>query len=213
MSDIYEFLKSHTEFRTILEIGAAYGDSTPVILRLVDWKGGTYFAFEPDPRHISKLNAEGLVTVPGFRLVPAALGDHTGWQIFHPSDGEDADTHYNHWLSGSLKKPQQHLINAPLVKFEREIKVRVVRLDEFLWPYGLEKIDFIWCDVQGAEDLVLAGAQETLRKTKFLFTEYYDYPMYEGQIGAEEIKRRLPGNWRIVDKWEKDILFENAAQS
>lgn len=209
MNDIYEFLRGHSEFRIILEIGAAFGDSTPAIMSSVCWKGGTYFAFEPDPRQISKLNAEGLITVPGFKLVPAAVGAQTGWQTFHPSDGEDDDTHYTHWFSGSLKKPDQHLKNSPWVKFEREIQVRVVKLDDFLWPYGLDRIDFIWCDVQGAEDLVITGAQETLQKTKFLFTEYYEFPMYENQISSEEIKRRLPGNWQVVHKWEKEILFEN----
>ncbi len=211
MSDIYEFLRSHTDFRTILEIGAAFGDSTPVIMKALDWKGGAYFAFEPDPRLHSKISAEGPVNVPGFKLVPVAVGATTGWQTFHPSDGEDADSHYHHHYSGSLKKPEQHLTVSPWVKFEREIQVRVVDLDTFLWPYAMDRIDFIWCDVQGAEDLVLAGAQETLKKTKFFFTEYYDYPMYQGQIGSEEIKRRLPGDWRVVEKWEKDILFENTA--
>ena len=212
MSAIYEFLKGHPEFQVILEVGAAHGDSTPAIMQCVGWKGGHYFAFEPDPRLINKFPESAAFNAPGFKLVPAAVGSQTGDQTFHASDGEDAVSHEHRIFSGSLKKPVEHLTRCPWVKFEREIKVRVVDLDHFLWPYGLEKIDFIWCDAQGAEDQIITGAQETLRKTRFFYTEYYDYQMYENQIGWEEIQRRLPGRWRVIDRWDTDVLFENTGQ-
>jgi hypothetical protein len=44
-------------------------------------------------------------------------------------------------------------------------------------------IDFIWADVQGAEEDLILGGLDTLRKrTKYLFTEYNNSEMYEGQI-------------------------------
>jgi hypothetical protein len=72
-------------------------------------------------------------------------------------------------------------------------------------------IDFIWCDVQGAEDFVLAGGDRALTRTRFFYTEYYERQMYEGQITARDIHDRLPGTWKVVEQWANDILFENTA--
>ena len=80
------------------------------------------------------------------------------------------------------------------------------------------KVDWIWCDVQGAEDLVIAGGQETLARTRFFYTEYIECEAYEGQIGRDEIHRRLPGTWRIAEDYRQwaqggDCLFENLTVS
>jgi hypothetical protein len=48
-------------------------------------------------------------------------------------------------------------------------------------------IDSMWVDVQGAEDLVFAGAQETLRCTKYLYTEYCNQELYEGQLNLAQL--------------------------
>ena len=93
--------------------------------------------------------------------------------------------------------------------FERQVEVRVITLDDFYDLYSLPYIDFIWCDVQGAEDLVIAGGRRALAHTRYFYTEYYDTQMYEGQIGAREIHARLPGTWKVVEQWPYHILCEH----
>jgi len=86
-------------------------------------------------------------------------------------------------------------------------------LDNVAARMQIAKVDWIWCDVQGAEDLVIAGGLKTFARTRFFYTEYIEVEAYVGQIGRDEIHRRLPGRWRIAEdyrSWDKggDCLFE-----
>ena len=47
-----------------------------------------------------------------------------------------------------------------------EIKVQLVKLDDFLHRNGINKVDFIKLDIEGAEIQALKGAKETILKNK-----------------------------------------------
>jgi len=194
-----------------VEIGAARGeDSARIVERLATLNPYIlyeYYAFEPDPRNIASIKSSQVNE--RIHLIPAAVGDENKRVVFHQSGGKNPQFGYEHTLSGSLKKPVQHLQAHPWCKFDTTIEVRMVTLNSFFEMFSLTHIDFIWCDVQGAEDLVLSGGAFALEHTKFFYTEYYNHEMYEGQIPAPEIHRRLGPNWKIVDQWTNDILFEN----
>jgi FkbM family methyltransferase len=158
-----------------------------------------YIAFEPEPRHTAKL--EEMASQGAFEFIAKALGERNGSVTWRAS---------NHPYSGSVKEPIQHLTLYPHITFSAPSTVQMTRLDDV----SVGKVDWIWCDVQGAEDLVLAGAQETLLRTRFFYTEYIEVEAYQGQIGRDEIHRRLPGTWSIAEdyrQWEHggDCLFEN----
>lgn len=194
-----------------VEIGAARGEDTSKIIgRMSAVKPGVayeYYAFEPDPRNIASI--KNGPSNPFIHLIPAAIGDANRRTMFHQSGGTNPQFGYEHTLSGSLKKPVQHLQAHPWCKFDTTVEVRMMTLDSFFDAFSLPHIDFVWCDVQGAEDLVLAGGMNALAHTRFFYTEYYNHEMYAGQIPAAEIHRRLGGMWRVVEQWSNDILFEN----
>ncbi len=206
---IFEILPTLTfiEHPVVLEIGACYGMHTQAIFDLL--KPSDYFAFEPDPRNIDFFKVE--VTDPRIQLLQCAVGSENRITSFHTSTGWNPHFEREHTLSGSLKEPRKHVTAFPHCEFKSQINVRVISLDGFVELFSIPNIGFIWCDVQGAEDLVIHGGQKALSRTKYFFTEYYEEEMYEGQIGAEEIHRRLPGTWEVVHKWEADILFRNTA--
>ena len=196
----YKVVIENTDAPVVLEIGAAEGEDTLCYVQaLLDLKRPfTYIAFEPDPRNILKLEASPVRE--HFQLCGYALGDHGGEAPWRAS---------NHPYSGSVKEPREHLTLYRHITFSEPTTVPMERLDT-IW---LPKVDWIWCDVQGAEDLVIAGAQATLAKTRFFYTEYLECEAYQGQIGRDEIHRRLPGNWVIAEdyrSWSQggDCLFE-----
>ncbi len=211
-SDIFSILptlKFHTP-PVVLEIGAANGMHTNQIFDCLN--PSEYFAFEPDPRNIESFKCLGISLRKEVHLFQCAVGDQNSLHPFYASTGWNPHFECEHTLSGSLKKPLKHITAFPHCEFKDIIYVREICLDDLLDFYVIpEVIGFIWCDVQGAEDLVIRGGQKALSRTKYFFTEYYDEEMYEGQIGAAEIHNRLPGDWELVKKWEADILFRNTA--
>jgi FkbM family methyltransferase len=185
----------------VFELGAADGTDTTHLLAPVLASGKPYrfLAFEPDPYNVETLRASGLAGLVD--IVPVAVGDRAGMVPFRPS-GE-------YKYSGSVKTPVEHLKTWPRIRFGSPTQVPMLRLDDVFSSQNLNHVDFVWSDVQGAEDLVIAGAQTTLRHTRFFYTEHYEIEMYEGQIGLEEIHGRLPGNWNVVADFGSDVLFEN----
>ena len=215
MGDIFDYLKLAVQGivrPVVLEIGAARGEDTSRLIRTIadNCRQDTrieYYAFEPDPRNAEDIKKSEIRFLVHFLQV--AIGNEDKRILFNQSGGRNPSFGYEHTLSGSLKAPKDHLAAHPWCKFDTKVEVRMMRLDTFFKAYSVPHIDFIWCDVQGAEDLVIQGGQEALKHTRFLYTEYYNNEMYEGQISAREIYDRLPGKWRVVEQWQNDILFEN----
>jgi hypothetical protein len=102
---------------------------------------------------------------------------------------------------------------------EREYEVGCVCLDT--WAEGaLSKypftftVDFIWCDTQGAEGLVVQGGIETLKRTRWFYTETYNDPLYAGQPTTNELKNlvaKLLPDYEYVRQYNDNILFRNKA--
>jgi FkbM family methyltransferase len=194
---------------TFFEIGAARLEDTEAILNLIVSGGKLYdyYAFEPDPRNLEWARSNPVAQL--VNLVPVAIGGEIGYADFHQSSGKNPTYGYEHTLSGSLKKPKLHLQVHPWCKFDSVIKVRQVTLDGFCHLFSIPTIDFIWCDVQGAEDAVISGGREMFQNVRFLYTEYYETEMYEGQRGIAAMLEMLGAGWKVGEVWPNDVLFRN----
>lgn len=193
----------------VVEIGAADGCDTMDIMRITE--SDHCFAFEPDPRNIKAFKTAFPSVFSGVTLIPCAVGNRNGMVKFNVSEGYNENLKREHTYSGSVKKPVEHLVAHPWCKFDSQIEVRMIRLDDFCQLFSIPPLSLIWCDVQGAEDLVIDGALNALRSCRYFYTEYYDTQMYESQLTCDQIHKRLPGKWKIIEKWDDNILFKNLA--
>lgn len=208
-----------TDSPTILEIGC--NDGTDTLRFLEAMPGARIYCFEPDPRAIARFRE----TVNDNRVVltTLALGDHTGFAKFHGSSGIPPEksrnapsaSHYcalPEWdLSGSISKPTGHLQRSSWVTFpeDRTIEVGITTLDDWLlYHTDITKIDFVWMDVQGAEHKVIQGAFEGLSIIRYLYTEYCDKPLYEGQVPLAEIQKMLP-TYKLLGIYGENALLRN----
>lgn len=216
MDDISEFFEAgglpFDRPITFFEIGAHVGMHTRYFLEA--FPKADLWVFEPDPRNAAEIRRHGLDK--RVRLFELAIADRDGTMKMHLSSGRrkggPPSTLENWTFSSSLKAPRAHLKKSPWVKFPHTAEVKVARLDTIKKEQGFGDIDFIWCDIQGAEDLMLAGAPETLARTRYLYTEYSDEELYEGQINMHEILRRLPGGpaaWEVVQDFGDDVFVRN----
>ena len=205
--DIYSFLRSRffgPEPKVFIEVGAYDGADTR---RLANFPGVTVHSFEPSPDN-------ELVKLPNVMATRAAVSDRYGTATFHASVGADGSKASH---SGSLLAPGLHLTTYPHIAFPETVEVTTVKLDGYAATLGIGKVDFIWMDVQGAEGLVIKGATELLKRTRFLYTEYAEPPLYGGQPSLKEFKALLGPGWRVLKNYGVpmapfgDVLFENLA--
>lgn len=201
-----------TEDPIILEIGANNGTDTNDFLKT--FSAGRFFCFEPDPRALAQWMES--VKDPRAQIFNIAISDQIGTIDFHQSSGwpddwgkPSPDAEWN--MSGSIKKPKNHIPIHPWCKFKDIIKVNTITLDEWCRNMGVNEIDFIWCDVQGAESEVITGGRNTFdKKLRYLYTEYCDNEQYEGQPNKEQLLKLLPG-YSVIKDFGEDILLKNGA--
>jgi FkbM family methyltransferase len=180
--------------KTFLELGAHTGTDTEWMAAL---PAVTIHAFEPDPRNHPPGG-------PNVIVIRAAVADREGRAPFIPSRvGWGREWTY----SSSLRRPKNHLHRFP-VEFGESIDVDTVTLDGYCRRAGLGPIDLVWAKVQGSEGDMLRGGAETLARTHYLFTQYSDDELYEGQITLNEILALLPA-YRVVELYDEDVLLEN----
>lgn len=189
----------------IVEVGANDGDTTQDFLEA--FPTARLVAFEPDARAIAKFRRRDFPTAQ-VSLLECAIGATNGEVTFHHSGGAVAKEH--DWdRSGSILPPGNALRHHDWLRFERTSQVPLRRLDDALRPFELPRIDLLWMDVQGAEAEVLAGATETLARTRLVYLEYSDTEDYEGQVvGVDALAAHLPG-FEIVEVMRHDVLFRS----
>lgn len=195
---------------TILEIGCNDGTDTLKFLEIFD--NPSIYCFEPDPRAIAKFKAN-VGQCSNVHLFEIAVSDRNGEITFYQSSGqapgESATAMPEGWdQSGSIKEPKDHLRVYPWVTFGNSITVKTATLDTWCNAQGLELIDFIWMDVQGAEVDVLRGGVNTLNNTRFLYTEYYNKELYKGQYTLKQLLKYL-NTFEVLIRYPTDVLLMN----
>lgn len=191
--------------KIILEIGAHKGDSSNNIIHSLS-PVKEYHAFEPDYRNFDLLKKQ-LANFKFAKVNFSAVGSFHGKTNFYHSGG--VNTLSDDWsASSSIKKPKLATTENPWLTFDRTSEVDIIDIDTYCISNNIHDIDFIWADVQGAEEDVILGASNMLKHTKFLFTEYCDFERYEEEIGKDKILQMLPG-WDLIYDLGDDIFLAN----
>jgi len=194
----------------ILEVGSHNGYHTNHFLRL--FPAGKIFAFEPDKRAQSAFRRN--VSDPRAILFHMAIGATDGVATFYPSSGvnpESSAQHSSDWdHSGSIRKPTGHLVQHPWCTFPGAQAVRMRMLDTVVQELGIETVDFLWADVQGAEADLIRGGSAALARTRYIHTEYSDHELYQGQLGLSSLLELLP-DFQVLVRWHNDVLLWNTS--
>ena len=194
--------------RVLLEVGANDGTDTLKMSQI--FTAAKIYCFEPEPRAIYEFKRR--VRGPNVVLHEVALGAESGVIPFYRSSGtppgRQQDFPQGWHYSGSIRRPSGHLEVHPWCSFNEVLQVQIWTLDDWFEAAAESHIDFIWADVQGAEVDLVRGGKNALAHTRFLYTEFSEDELYEGQVGLQALMELLPG-WRIHTKYANDVLLEN----
>lgn len=141
--------------------------------------------FEADPEEAERLqtsyDADG-----GIRILPYAVGGGNESRDFHVTKQRG---------SSSLYRPNTALLSRfnglDGVSIEKSIVIETKTLDTICKEAGLQRIDLLKMDVQGAEGEVVDGGQASLAGVLAVVTEVNFLPMYEGQVTFAELQNKL----------------------
>jgi len=190
----------------ILDCGTNDGTTSEDFLRVMPDATILCCECNPAPLKRFKLRAHPRVT-----LFVSAVYHRNCRRKFFPSGGKipgsSAPCAEDWDYSGSLQKPTGHLIRDPRITFDREIEVECKTLDYIAAPFRGE-IDFIHADLQGGEASMILGGQYTLARTRWLYLEFYDRPLYDRQPDLKGLLSFLP-DWELVGIFGENALFKN----
>jgi len=182
----YEQIRKVLPGDVVVDAGAMVGTFT---LKAAAQGASRILAFEPFPPSLEilqeNLKRNELENVDAFDVALAQLnGALKLWAHKNPGSQSLTD------------------INDP----EKFIIVQARRLDDVLEEEGVDHVDFIKIDVEGAEGLVLMGAKETLKRTPIhLGIAVYHYPKQ-----LEEINTMLEGiGFKTHTLWNRYLYAES----
>ena len=186
---------------TIADIGACDGLSSIHYGRMFPM--AKIVCFEPRRDNYDEIlqNAVefGLGRITAYRM---ALADYQGKSTFYVSSGQ-ADG-IGGWDTGnkssSLLEPADHLKMHPWCKFDTTEEVEVDTLDHVVGNLNTPPIRYIHLDVQGAELMVLKGAEKTLKNVVAVWCEVSNVRLYKDQALRSEICRFMSMRGFVVGK-------------
>lgn len=196
------------ENAVILEIGSDNGQDAVELYKL--FSNATIYCFEADPRAYA-----GWISNCGMYerifLNRVAVGNHNGPIKFNLANWVDTKRGGKS-NSCSLRQPKNHLDKFDHVKFDEQVEVECIRLDDWMW--AKELVDFVWMDVNGAEEDVILGGIETFKEqVRFLRTEYSEHELFEGQLTQKQLLDLLEVYEIIDDHYDPrgygDVLLRN----
>jgi FkbM family methyltransferase len=166
--------------RTVIDVGANHGGFARRIRRILP--DAVLHCFEPLPEPFEKLCASFREDAR-FHATGVALGAVRGTAQFNANESSGS--------SSLLPMANLHREAYPHTRHSTNIDVVCTTLDEHFQGFDLDPGVLLKLDVQGGEQLVLAGGTLTLRRVQVIFAELSFFELYEGQPLASEVVRGI----------------------
>ena len=182
----------------ILEAGAHNGEDTIPFIR--QWPHATVHAFEPHLPCYSHLE-KAASTYPNVHTYPFGLYSETGTYTFYVSQKID----------GAFSLFED---NSPEIEYaDTQVTIECKNLDEWAYEEGVDHIDYMWLDMEGAELAMLKSAPKMLQTVRAISTEVNFQEFRKGMARWREMREFLEENgfslYKIWGdpKWQATAIF------
>ncbi len=169
INEKWNFLR-RVDIRTIIDVGANDGQFIKEVSNI--FPNAEFYSFEPLKDCYERLiiNFKNNAKVHAFNF---ALGEEDGEIIFSRSSASTS--------SSILKMGRLHKILFPNTANLIEEKVKIKRIDDVFENKVIQDLILLKIDVQGAEEKVIKGAIQFLKKVNIIITEVSYATLYEDQ--------------------------------
>jgi FkbM family methyltransferase len=195
------------EYRSVIDGGANRGSFTDAFLQL--HRPEKLVLVEAIPALAEKLRVR-YAGKPGISVVSAALSDRNGEARFeiNRSDASSSllpiDPRNSEWFDRDLR-------------VARTVQVPTMTLPALLEEQGLEGVDLLKLDLQGAERSVLTGGAAVLERVRVIYTEVFFEQLYADAWLFGDMNEFLAGHGfklcglsNIVHARDGDLVQANA---
>ncbi|MCD6062602.1 MAG: hypothetical protein K0R82_513 [Flavipsychrobacter sp.] len=166
-------------FNTIIDVGANEGQFAMKMRKF--FPAATIISFEPIPEVFHKLNAN-FAGDSRFISYCYGLGEQE----------QEASFFLNEYSpSSSLLKMADHTKHFDTAVKDKEIKVKITRLDDILKKTELKPPVLVKLDVQGYEDKVIGGGNNTIKAADLVISEVSFTSLYQDQKLFDDIYNSL----------------------
>ena len=193
------------EVEVIFDVGACHALESVELSK--KYPNAKVYTFEANPvsYDVCLENTEGYDSIT---VINEAVNDYDGVCKFYPMDKEKTITT---WEDGNQGASSLYRANGQYDFIEKyvqyEIEVPCTRLDTFCEKNGIDKIDIIWMDLQGAELKALQSLGPLLDTVQIIHTELEMNPMYEGQCLFNDVNEYLTNNGFDLEYGDTNVQF------
>ena len=160
----------------VLDGGGHVGTSAMTFAARVAPGGGSVHSFEPVMHEAMRRNLE-VNDIEGVTVVPMALGRESGDEEITVDDVAIDSSIARARGTGISKGPT--------------IPVKVTTIDDYVRDAGLDRVDLIKLDIEGAEDMAIDGAAETIRRFRPAWTIASYHVDFDGDLQHDKLVRQL----------------------
>jgi len=193
---IHSFLKKIRKHQlnpgVILDLGANIGNESVILA--TQFPKAQIYSFECNPVAIEKCK-EKTSTCSNIQVIPKAVQSSYKKEIDFYSVVGSHPASSLFLTNGEYEKDQG---KARFV--QQKIKVDSTRIDIWANENGIDHIDLVWMDLQGAELDALIGFGDLIKTVKMIYVEVQYKPIYKGSATNEAIDKFLLDNG-FVNVW------------
>ena len=193
------------EVEVIFDVGACHALESVELSK--KYPNAKVYTFEANPvsYNVCLENTEGYDSIT---VINEAVNDYDGVCKFYPMDKEKTITTWedgNQGASSLYRANGQYDFIEKYVQYEIEVPYNVS--DTFCERNGIDKIDIIWMDLQGAELKALQSLGSLLDTVQIIHTELEMNPMYEGQCLFSDVNEYLTNNGFDLEYGDTNVQF------
>ena len=200
---------------TILDIGSRDCEQSLEMSKV--FPKARIFAFECNPQTLP-ICREAIKDSSAITLCPYAVNSYDGECTFYPIDPTRTRTTWKDGNPGASSLFKANGMYPAEFYVQNEIRVPCRRIDSVLKDHGIERVDLISMDLQGAELIALESLGSYLESVHSIHTEVTHREMYQGQNMFPEINEYLKARdfsnvSSIIGGWQQDVIYRNNRSS